>query len=212
MPIISGTRPMPPISSTLPKVKRGMPAGLLRPTLAISRPRKSETKPLSGCSDVRKTAQVSPISTSQKYSNELNFSANSASVGADDHQHGRSEEAADRREDEARPQRELGLALVGHRVGFVGVGGRRRRPGHAQQAAGDVAGEDRHRRRGDDRRDGRDRRHEERDGHEERRRHRRGEAGHRADEEAEQRRAPASRRCCTGRAPSRRPAPRRRSS
>ncbi len=73
---------MPPISSTLPKVKRGMPAGLLRPTLAISSPRKSETKPLSGCSDVRKTAQVNPIRTSQKYSNELNFSANSASVGA----------------------------------------------------------------------------------------------------------------------------------
>ena len=82
MPIINGTRPMPPISSTLPKVKRGMPAGLLRPTLAIRRPRKSDTKPLRGCSDVRKTAQVNPISTSQKYSNELNFSANSASVGA----------------------------------------------------------------------------------------------------------------------------------
>ena len=82
MPIISGTSPMPPISSTLPNVKRGMPAGLLRPTDATSRPRNSETKPLSGCSDVRNTAQVRPISTSQKYSNELNLSANSASVGA----------------------------------------------------------------------------------------------------------------------------------
>ena len=37
---------------------------------------------MSGRSDVMNTAQVRPSSTSQKYSNELNFSANSASVGA----------------------------------------------------------------------------------------------------------------------------------
>ena len=37
---------------------------------------------MSGRSEVMNTAQVSPISTSQKYSNELNLSANSASVGA----------------------------------------------------------------------------------------------------------------------------------
>ncbi len=82
MPIIIGIMPMPPISSTLPKVKRGKPAGLPSPTQATNNPSSSETKPFSGRSDVMNTAQVRPISTSQKYSNELNFSANSASVGA----------------------------------------------------------------------------------------------------------------------------------
>ena len=82
MPIIIGIMPMPPSISMLPNVKRGKPAGLPRPTQATSRPSSSDTKPFSGRSDVMNTAQVSPSSTSQKYSNELNFSANSASVGA----------------------------------------------------------------------------------------------------------------------------------
>ena len=43
---------------------------------------RSVTKPLSGRSDVINTAQVSPSNTSQKYSKELNFRANSASAGA----------------------------------------------------------------------------------------------------------------------------------
>ena len=82
MPIISGIRPMPPSISVLPKVKRGKAAGLPRPTQAIRMPRKSVTSPFSGWSLEMKTAQVRPISTSQKYSNELNLSANSARVGA----------------------------------------------------------------------------------------------------------------------------------
>ena len=41
------------------------------------------TKPLSGFSEVRNTAPVSPINASQKYSNEVNLSATSASVGAE---------------------------------------------------------------------------------------------------------------------------------
>ena len=83
MPIIIGIKPMPPSNSVLPKVKRGIAAGLLRPTQATSSPSNSEIKPLSGRSDVMKTAQVRPSSTSQKYSNELNFNANSANAGAD---------------------------------------------------------------------------------------------------------------------------------
>ncbi len=82
MPIIIGTRPSPPSRSALPKVKRGNAAGLFRPTQATSRPPNSVTRPFSGRSLEMNTAQVSPISTSQKYSNELNLSANSASVGA----------------------------------------------------------------------------------------------------------------------------------
>ena len=59
-----------------------------------------------------KTAQVRPSSTSQKYSNELNLSANSASVGAADHQHRGAEQAADGREHEPGAERDLGLALA----------------------------------------------------------------------------------------------------
>ena len=83
MPIISGMKPSPPISSVLPKVKRGKPAGLPRPTHAIMRPSSSDTTPFNGRSAVMTIAQVRPSSTSQKYSNELNFSATSASAGAD---------------------------------------------------------------------------------------------------------------------------------
>ena len=82
MPIIIGIMPMPPVISVLPKVKRGKPAGLPRPTQATSRPSSSVTSPSSGRSDVMNTAQVSPSSTSQKYSNELKLSAKSASAGA----------------------------------------------------------------------------------------------------------------------------------
>ena len=82
MPIIIGIMPIPPSISMLPNVKRGNAAGLPRPTHATMSPPRRETNPLSGRSDVMNTAQVSPSRTSQKYSNELNFSANSASVGA----------------------------------------------------------------------------------------------------------------------------------
>src|SRR5450759_1883950 len=82
MPIIIGLIPMPPRSSMLPNVKRGIAAGLLSPTHATRSPNISVTKPLSGRSEVMNTAQVKPSSTSQKYSNELNFNANSASAGA----------------------------------------------------------------------------------------------------------------------------------
>ena len=46
MPIISGIMPMPPISSMLPNVKRGNPAGLPRPTHAISKPEKQRDEAL----------------------------------------------------------------------------------------------------------------------------------------------------------------------
>ena len=74
--------PTPPINSLFPRVKRGCPAGLPSPTQATSNPRKSVNNPFNGRSDVMKTAQVSPSSTSQKYSNELKRIANSANAGA----------------------------------------------------------------------------------------------------------------------------------
>src|SRR5438034_10462018 len=82
MPIIIGIMPIPPSSAMLPNVNLGNAAGLFNPTQATSSPSNSDTKPLSGRSEVMNTAQVSPSSTSQKYSNELNLRANSASAGA----------------------------------------------------------------------------------------------------------------------------------
>ena len=81
-PIIAGIRLRPPSRSALPKVKRGWAAGFSRPTLPNSSPSSSVTKPFSGRSLAMKTAQLSPISTSQKYSKELKRSATSASAGA----------------------------------------------------------------------------------------------------------------------------------
>ena len=149
----------------------------------------SVTRPFSGRSVEMNTAQVRPISTSQKYSNELNFSANSASAGAATISTAVPNRPPTAEKTSPAPSASSAWPLLRHRVGLVGVGGRRRRARHAQQAAGDVAGEDRHRRGGDDRRDRRDRRHEERHRHEQRRRHRRRQPRHRADEQAEQRRA-----------------------
>ena len=72
----------PPASSALPNVKRGNPAGLSSPTQATSRPSSSETTPFSGLASAMNTAQRRPSTTSQKYSNEENLSATSASAGA----------------------------------------------------------------------------------------------------------------------------------
>ena len=82
MPIIMAIMPIPPVISALPKVKRGKPAGLPRPTQATKSPSSSVVTPLSGWLDVMKTAQVRPNKTNQKYSNELKFKAKSASAGA----------------------------------------------------------------------------------------------------------------------------------
>ena len=82
MPIMIGIRVRPPVSSALPKVKRGNPAGLSSPTEATSSPSSSETMPFSGLACARNTALISPSITSQKYSNEEKLSATSASAGA----------------------------------------------------------------------------------------------------------------------------------
>ena len=82
MPTMIGISSAPPISSGRPKVKRGKPAGLSRPTLATSRPISSEITPLSLSPLAMNTAQERPSKVSQKYSNELKRSANSASNGA----------------------------------------------------------------------------------------------------------------------------------
>src|SRR5437667_343789 len=82
MPIMIGISVRPPASSALPKVKRGNPAGLSSPTEATSRPASSETMPFSGFASARNTALARPSTTSQKYSNDENLSAISASAGA----------------------------------------------------------------------------------------------------------------------------------
>ena len=82
MPIMIGISVRPPASSALPKVKRGNPAGLSRPTADTINPSNSDTTPFSGLPRARNTALSRPSSTSQKYSNDENLSATSASAGA----------------------------------------------------------------------------------------------------------------------------------
>ena len=82
MPTIIGISETPPISSTLPKVKRGWAPGLSSPTQATSRPIMSAVIALSLLEEPMNTALDRPRTTSQKYSNDENLRATSASVGA----------------------------------------------------------------------------------------------------------------------------------
>ena len=82
IPIITGISCRPLIKSADPKVNRGYAAGFSNPTVAMSSPSISETRPRIGSPGDTNTADVSPIITSQKYSKELNLSAAFASHGA----------------------------------------------------------------------------------------------------------------------------------
>ena len=93
-----------------------------------------------------------------------------------DHQRERAGDAADGGEPDAGAEREFGLALARHGVGFVGIGRGGGRAGDAQQRAGNVAGEDRHRGGRHDGGDRGDRREIEGDRDQQRRRHGRGQA------------------------------------
>jgi hypothetical protein len=68
MPIMAGMNETPPMSSMLPKVKRGWPAVMSMPTVAIASPISSETSPLTGASVEMNTEQLRPKQASQKYS------------------------------------------------------------------------------------------------------------------------------------------------
>ncbi len=82
MPIIAGMKLTPPISSTLPKVKRGWPAVMSIPMVAMNSPISSETKPFRVEPVEITTAQESPRQASQKYSKDENWIATSASARA----------------------------------------------------------------------------------------------------------------------------------
>ena len=82
MPTITGISDTPPVSSALPKVKRGCAPGLSSPTAEIIRPSISAITALSLLLAPMNTAPDRPSTTSQKYSNDENFSATSASTGA----------------------------------------------------------------------------------------------------------------------------------
>ena len=188
IPIIAGMKLMPCRSSTLPKVNRGKPAAGSMPMQLMASPSSSDATPFSGASVVMKIAQVNPSSASQKYSNDEKWMANSASAGAQTMRMATPTSPPITENTRLTPEVEVELALARHGIALVGVGGRRRRSGDAQHRGRNVAGEDRHGGRGDDGAERRDRGHEEGDRDEQRRRHGRGQAGHRADENAERRR------------------------
>ena len=169
-------------------MKRGKPAGLSRPIAEISSPSSSDTMPFSGSPIVMNTAQVRPSSTSQKYSNELNFSATSASAGA-----ARTSTIVPKIPPITENTRSApstvsawpffvityASSVYAAEAGVPGM--RSRQPGMSPEkiaiaVAVTMRGDRRHRR------------HEERHRHEQRGRHRRGEPRHRADEQPEDRR------------------------
>ncbi len=82
MPIMAGMKLTPPISSTVPKVKRGWPAVGSMPTVATKSPMRTATIPFTGRPVEMNTAQERPNVASQKYSKLEKSSANSASIGA----------------------------------------------------------------------------------------------------------------------------------
>ena len=82
MPIMIGISVRPPVSSAMPKVKRGNPAGLSSPSDETRSPINNDTTPFSGLPSARNTALASPRTTSQKYSKDENLSAISARLGA----------------------------------------------------------------------------------------------------------------------------------
>ena len=94
----------------------------------MNSPISSETTPLTGASVEMKTAQLSPKQASQKYSAELNLSANSASAGAEKASTAAPNsppiaEVTGRRRERARPLPSR------HPVGVLDIGGGRRRAG-----------------------------------------------------------------------------------
>ena len=65
----------------MPKVNRGWPAGFSRPMQAIRSPSSRAMDALSTLELPMNTALARPSTTSQKYSNDENLSATSASAG-----------------------------------------------------------------------------------------------------------------------------------
>src|SRR2546429_50764 len=130
MPIMIGISVRPPASSALPKVKRGNPAGLSSPTEATSRPASSETMPFSGFASARNTALARPSTTSQKYSNDENLSAISASA--------RAAEQSEHRRAEDHPEH-VGIEQLRQRLGEDGGGHVRTRSARARPRAAGCA-------------------------------------------------------------------------
>ena len=82
MPIMAGIKVKPFKKSVISNVNRGNPNVISTPTVVIISPINRETSPLSRDPLVTRTEQLRPIQASQKYSNDVNCMATSASMGA----------------------------------------------------------------------------------------------------------------------------------
>ena len=186
MPIATATKPMPSVSSDMPKLKRATPEFTSVPTRPSSSPSTIIAIALMSEPCASTTAAIRPSTISEKYSAAPNFSATSASGGANSAMRtvrdGAGEERADRRDGERRPR----AALARHLVAVEAGDDRRRLAGQVHQ--------DRRRRAAvlravvdagqhDQRRDRR-----QREGHRQQHRDRRhrADAGQHADQRAEQ--------------------------
>ena len=81
-PTSAGIGSMPPSRSVLPKVKRGMPAGLSMPIQAMRSPSSIPAIAFTGDERATMVAHIKPSRASQKYSKVEKRSAISASGGA----------------------------------------------------------------------------------------------------------------------------------
>ena len=179
---------MPCKSSTEPKVKRGWPTAGSMPTLASASPMNSEAKPLTGSEGGDEHGAGQAQAGEPEIFERGEFQRHLGQHRRGEHENGDAEQAAHRREGDVAAERQVELSLLAELVALVGIGGRGGRAGHAQHGGGNVAGEDRHRRRRDDGAERRDRVHEKGHRHQQRGRHGRGQPGDGADEQAEQRR------------------------
>ena len=171
----SGSATTPPSSSALPKVKRGMRARVVQADAGDQQARAAARPSPSACStaDEHRAGQTR-ARRARKYSNDAELESRPRPAPA---RRAISTAVPNRppiaENTRPAPSADLGLALLGHRIGLVGVGGRGRRARDAQQRAGNVAARRSPSRCGDDRCHRGHRRHEERHRHQQRGGHRR---------------------------------------
>src|SRR5690606_41608497 len=73
MPIITGMKSMPASISVEPNVRRGIPAGLLRPTEDTVKPMKRLSSPRAGFEAHINTAQVRPSRENKQHTGDHNL-------------------------------------------------------------------------------------------------------------------------------------------
>ena len=136
-PMITGTKPIPSMSSIRPKVKRGKPRMGSMPTMARSRPKIPIISALTMDLPARPISRDSPSMIRAKNSTGPNSSAHRVSGPAASTRAIVANVPPMKEPMAAMAQRDPGPPLLGHRVAVQAGDGRGCLPGHVQQDAGD---------------------------------------------------------------------------